>query len=178
MEDPQAGFTSVVDCLKPDGSICVWVYGKENNWWITNLVSPVREAFTSNLSPGVLKMISTTLSVPVYAGSKAVAGPYSKLRKKAQFLPELFYESYLSYISRFDFTEINHIVFDHLTAPVAYYIPKRDVLDWFQTVGFPNPMIRWHNKNSWTGFASRRVHEVETMNNRLTKHQQGAVLVK
>ncbi|MBX9690289.1 MAG: methyltransferase domain-containing protein [Candidatus Obscuribacterales bacterium] len=167
MDDPKAGFTSVVDCLKPDGSICIWVYGKENNWWITNMVSPVREAFTTKLPAKVLKLISTTLSVPVYTVSKAVAGPYAKVQNKNKWLPEMFYQAYLSYISNFDFTEVNHIVFDHLIAPVAYYIPRGDVLEWFQDAGFPNPVIRWHNKNSWTGFASHRQHEVETMNARL-----------
>lgn len=177
MDDPQAGFSSVVDCLRRDGSLCIWVYGKENNWWITNMVSPLREAFTSNLPVEVLKLISTTLSVPVFLGSKAVARPYSKLRKVAGFLPEFFYESYLSYIASFDFTEINHIVFDHLTAPVAYYIPKRDVLNWFQDAGFSSPLVRWHNKNSWTGFASHRIQDFEAMNKRLqTVASNGASL--
>lgn len=170
MEEPQAGFSSVVDCLKPDGSICVWVYGKENNWWITNLVSPAREAFTAKLPAQALKLISTSLSVPVYLGAKLVARPYAALQNSVPALPELFYQSYLSYIARFDFTEINHIVFDHLTAPVAYYIPKMDVLDWFQQAGFPNPVIRWHNKNSWSGFASHRSHEIEVMSKRLELH--------
>lgn len=169
MEDPQAGFSSVVDCIKPDGSVCVWVYGKENNWWLTNMISPMREAFTAKLPTDVLKVISTSLSVPVYVGAKMVANPYSKIQNKMKWLPEMFYQSYMSYISRFDFTEINHIVFDHLTAPVAYYIPKEDVLNWFQEAGFPNPMIRWHNKNSWTGFASHRSHETDTMKERLQK---------
>lgn len=167
MEEPQAGFSSVVDCLKPDGSICIWVYGKENNWWVTNLVSPAREAFTAKLPASILKLISTTLSVPVYIGAKAVCGPYSRIQKNNEWLPELFYQSYLSYIANFDFTEINHIVFDHLTAPVAYYIPKQDVLKWFQDAGYSNPLIRWHNKNSWTGFASHRSVDLEKMNRRL-----------
>lgn len=169
MEDPQAGFSSVVDCLADGGSVSIWVYGKENNWWITNLVSPIREAFTSTLPANALKVISTTLSVPVYAGSKYFALPYSKLRKKASWLPELFYESYLSYIGRFDFTEINHIVFDHLIAPVAYYIPQSEVWNWFQTAGFRNPVVRWHNKNSWSGFASHFRGDTEEMSVRLRK---------
>lgn len=172
MDDPQAGFSSVVDCLKPDGSVCVWVYGKENNWWVTNLVSPAREAFTAKLPPNILKLISTTLSVPVYLGAKAVARPYANLRKSMPGLPEMFYESYMSYISRFDFTEINHIVFDHLTAPVAFYIPRNDVLNWFQEANFPSPLIRWHNKNSWTGYASNKSRDLQTMKDRLQTRVQ------
>lgn len=171
MDEPQAGFNSVVNCLRPDGSVAIWVYGKENNWWITNLVSPVREAFTSNLAPEILKLISTTLSVPVYVGAKAVAKPYSKIQQKLRFLPEMFYQAYLSYIANFDFTEINHIVFDHLTAPVAYYIPQNDIRKWFHEVGFDNAIIRWHNKNSWAGFASYKESDMELMRKKVTSKE-------
>ena len=167
MDEPQAGFASVVETVRPGGSVSVWVYGKENNWWITNLVSPLREAFTSNLPTDALKAISTTLSVPVYIGAKAVARPYAGLQKFLPWLPDLFYQSYMTYISRFDFTEINHIVFDHLTAPVAYYIPREEVFSWFHKAEFWNPLVRWHNKNSWSAFASRRSYDVDTMNKRL-----------
>ncbi len=167
MDDPQAGFASVAQTIRPGGSLCVWVYGKENNWWIINLISPIREAFTSTLSSSVLKTISTMVSLPVYLSAKVLAKPYTKLQNHVKWLPEMFYQSYMNYISRFDFTEINHIVFDHLTAPVAYYVPRKDILSWFQKSGFTNPVLRWHNKNSWTGFASHRNYDIETMDKRL-----------
>ena len=167
MDDPQAGFTSLVNCLKDDGSVSIWVYGKENNWWITNLVSPLREAFSSKLDTTSLKILSTTLSIIVYLTAKLFVLPYANIRKTANWLPELFYESYLSYIGRFDFTEINHITFDHLIAPVAFYIPKHEVLDWFQSVGFSSPLLRWHNKNSWSGFASNVKSNKQQMDNKI-----------
>ncbi len=167
MEDPQAGFRSMTRSLKDDGSISIWVYGKENNWWITDIISPIRESITSKLSAPSLKVLSTSLSLPVYSAAKLVAGPYAKLRQRVPALPELFYEAYLSYVSKFDFTEINHIVFDHLIAPVAYYIPKKDVQQWFADAGFSNPVVRWHNKNSWSGFASRVQRDSRTMAQRL-----------
>lgn len=167
MQDPQAGFNSVVNCLRPNGSVCIWVYGKENNWWITNLVSPLRKIFTSNLSTEVLKAISTMLSILVYLISKIIVRIYAKLQSQANWLPELFYQTYLNYISHFDFQEINHIVFDHLTAPVAYYIPRRDVFRWFFQAGFEKPIVRWHNKNSWMGFASNRQWDLDLMSRRM-----------
>jgi SAM-dependent methyltransferase/uncharacterized protein YbaR (Trm112 family) len=169
MEDPQAGFSSVVDCLAPGGSVSIWVYGKENNWWITNLISPVREAFTAKLPASILKLISTTISVPLYVHSKGIAEPYSRLRKNASWLPEMFYESYLAYIGKFDFTEINHIVFDHLTAPVAFYISMEEVREWFEKAGFTSPVIRWHNKNSWMGFASKLSNDTTKMSGKMQK---------
>lgn len=168
MEDPHAGFASVVECLHPEkGAICVWVYGEENNWWIIHLVSPLREAFTSTLPTGVLKFISATLSVPVFLFSKLIASPYTRLRSWLKFLPEFFYQSYFNYIARFDFTEIDHIVFDHLTTPIAYYIPRNIVEDWFRDAGFARSIIRWHNKNSWMGFASHYPADYDTMDERM-----------
>jgi SAM-dependent methyltransferase len=153
MKDPQSGFSALVDCLAPNGSICVWVYGEENNWWIIHLVSPIRTAITTKLPAPILRVISFLLAVPVFISAKLIALPYADLRKRAKVLPELFYETYLAYIARFDFTEIEHIVFDHLIAPVAYYIPRGEIESWFAKSGFKKPTIRWHNKNSWTGFA-------------------------
>lgn len=176
MEAPQGGFDSMVESLKEDGSISIWVYGKENNWWITDIISPLREMITCKLSAPLLKILSTTLSVPVFGAAKLVAAPYAAIRQGVPMLPELFYEAYLSYISKFDFTEINHIVFDHLIAPVAYYIPQSDVKEWFSKAGFSNPVIRWHNKNSWSGFASRKQGDALTMTHRMihaeTAHKQ------
>ncbi|MBX9572855.1 MAG: methyltransferase domain-containing protein [Candidatus Obscuribacterales bacterium] len=169
MEDPQAGFSSVVDCLAPGGSVSIWVYGKENNWWITNLISPVREAFTAKLPASILKIISTTISIPLYGFSAGIASPYSALRKNAKWLPEMFYETYLAYIGKFDFTEVNHIVFDHLIAPVAYYIPEEEVREWYMKAGFDNPVVRWHNKNSWCGFASKLSNDTTKMSTKMQK---------
>lgn len=169
MEDPQAGFSSLANCLVDGGAISIWVYGKENNWWITSLISPVRESITAKLPSNTLKVISSTISVPLVAYAKGLVEPYSRIRKKAAWLPELFYESYLAYIAKFDFTEINHIVFDHLIAPVAYYISQDEVREWFENSGFRNPVLRWHNKNSWSGFASHFSGDTNTMSTRMQK---------
>ena len=169
MDDPEAGFSSVARTLRPGGALSIWVYGKENNWWITNLVCPLRKAFTSNLPTGVLKVLSTTLSIPVYLNAKFISSPWTRLQQSIPWLPDLFYQSYMNYISRFDFTEINHIVFDHLTAPVAFYVARESVISWFQKNEFMNPVIRWHNKNSWSAFASHRDYDMDTMSKRLQK---------
>lgn len=169
MDDPQKGFDSVVRTLKPTGAVSIWVYGKENNWWITNLVSPARELVTSNLSTEVLKVVSALSTVPVYLTAKLIARPYASLRRSMRSLPEMFYETYLNYIAQFDFHEINHIVFDHLTAPVAFYIPRQDVLRWFAQSGFEKSIVRWHNKNSWMGFASKRSADFDLMHGKMAK---------
>ena len=40
--DPRRAFAALLDVVKPDGVLAVWVYGKENNDWIENVVTPLR----------------------------------------------------------------------------------------------------------------------------------------
>lgn len=154
MDSPEGGFRSLASKIKPDGSICIWVYGFENNWWIVNIVSPLRIAITSKLPTYVLKLITSILTVAVISYSKLIARPWHALRAKADWLPRVFYEDYLAYIAQFDFTETHNIVFDHLVAPVAEYLKREEVETWFKNIGIAHPVLRWHNRNSWTGFGS------------------------
>jgi SAM-dependent methyltransferase len=154
MTEPGTGFAQIVKCLKPDGSICTWVYGRENNWWLLYFVDPIRIFVTSKLPRPILRVISTALAVPVSLWAKLVAYPWKKLQEKLTWLPDLFYQEYMAYIARHDFNEIEHIVFDHLVTPVAHYIPAGEVKRWFAEAKLQNPVIRWHNRNSWTGFGS------------------------
>ncbi len=44
MPDPFEGFRSLAGAVRPGGTISVWVYGAENNIWISEVVSPLRRA--------------------------------------------------------------------------------------------------------------------------------------
>ncbi|MBY0358806.1 MAG: methyltransferase domain-containing protein [Candidatus Obscuribacterales bacterium] len=153
MLNPRCGFESMTKLVKAGGSVCVWLYGRENNGWIVNVISPLRNAFTSKIPGPALTPIAWLFTVPLYAVAKGLMVPYARMQKKAKWLPELFYQEYLAYIGKFDFNEIESIVYDHLIAPVAYYIPRSEVESWFNQKRFTNKVIRWHNKNSWTACA-------------------------
>jgi len=167
MESPVGGFRCLVEKLKPDGAIVAWVYGRENNWWLIRIVNPIRVALTSKFPPAVLKVLSGILAVPVFLWSRLIAAPWKSLRKAIPWLPALYYEDYLSYIARFDFVEVHHIVFDHLVAPVANYVAEGYFRAWFAESGLDHPVIRWHNRNSWTGFASFKPDDLKSMHERV-----------
>lgn len=154
MLEPRTGFRSIVSRLKDDGAISVWLYGKENNGWITSLVTPLRVAFTARMSEPVLSAVSYVLALIVLAYARLVAYPSSRVRSRFTFLPPVFYETYLAYISRFDLEEIHHIVFDHLVTPVAYYLGRGEIEQWFAEHDFAASSFRWHNQNSWSCFGS------------------------
>lgn len=167
MSDPGQGFASICSHLKDNGSILVWVYGRENNGWLVSVINPIRLAITSKMPAAPLKLLSFLLAIPVFILSKYIYKPYCDCRRNAHFLPDLFYSRYMSYIARFDFSEIHHIVFDHLVAPVSNYLSQEDVRQWFINGHFDNPTLRWHNCNSWTGFSSRSEEDRQLMRSRV-----------
>ena len=148
LDDPSIGFRSLASKVKPGGHFSVWVYGAENNAWITGFVSPLRKRFTSRMNRKALLHLSKLPTVAVYAASKLLYGPLSK----AGLASKLFYGEYLSYISRFGWREQHTIVFDHLVAPTAQYVSREEFENWWKGIGAEETVIGWHNKNSWRGF--------------------------
>ena len=152
LPDPRAGFISLASKVKPGGSIAAWVYGAENNEWITRWVNPLRERVTSKMNPGTLLQLSKVPAAALFVVTKLVYGPLNKSRRCAAVAKHLFYNDYLSAIAPFGWREQHTIVFDHLVAPTAFYIPREDFESWWKDVAAADVIISWHNKNSWRGF--------------------------
>jgi len=148
LPDPRAGFQALVLQLRAGGAVSVWVYGREGNGWILRVIDPVRRRLTSRLPPAVLYWCSLALALPVALLSKGICGPLAR-RRLAAWLP---YRDYLAYISRFPLREIHSIVFDHLNAPIAFYLPHGEVAAWFRDARAEQITLEWHNRNSWRGF--------------------------
>jgi SAM-dependent methyltransferase len=148
--DPKKSFVSLASKVKKGGYISAWIYGAENNEWITNYVSPMRERFTSRLSQPTLYQVSKLPTLGVFLASKLI---YKPLNKSAKPLADkLFYNDYLNHLATFGWREQHNIVFDHLVAPTAFYIPKKEFEDWWKEIDAENIKIIWHNRNSWCGF--------------------------
>jgi SAM-dependent methyltransferase len=144
LPDPERGFRTLVSRLKPGGAISAWVYGREGNGWIVHGVTPIREHVTSRMPHGVLDVLSGLITVPLFAATRLVYGPL-----KGKGLP---YGEYLSYIAPFPFREQRSIVFDHLVAPVAFYVTRDEFAGWFERAQLLDVRIEHHNGNSWRGF--------------------------
>ena len=152
LPDPRGGFVSLASKVRPGGYLSAWVYGAENNEWITRFVNPLREKVTSRINPRALLQLSKIPSVAVYAATKLVYGPLNRRPLFAGLTRHLFYNDYLSAISGFGWREQHTIVFDHLVAPTAFYISREEFADWWQGINAEDVNISWHNKNSWRGF--------------------------
>ncbi len=147
--DPEAAFRALVSRVRAGGHISAWVYGREGNGWIVHLLNPVREKVTSRLPHRVLDGVAAAVTVPLWAATKLVYGPTGG-RIGRRTLP---YGPYLSYIADFPFVEQRTIVFDHLVAPVAFYLRREEFAGWFDRAGLEEIVIQHHNANSWRGFA-------------------------
>jgi SAM-dependent methyltransferase len=148
--DPKKSFVSLASKVKSGGHISAWVYGAENNEWITRFVNPVRESFTSKLDLPMLFLLSAVPTFAVFLSTKLIYRPLNRTMKP--LARHLFYNEYLNHLGSFGWREQHNIVFDHLVAPTAFYISKPEFEIWWREINAEDVKIIWHNQNSWCGF--------------------------
>ena len=151
LDDPQEGFRALVRHLAPAGSIFAWVYGRENNGWLVNLVNPLRTLLTSRLPRRALYALSWLITVGLHPLCRYLYRPvndHPRLQPLARILP---YNDYLAWLGQFGFRHNHHVVFDHLVAPVAFYLRREAFAAWFPDAGLELVDLSWRNKNSWRG---------------------------
>ena len=151
LDDPQAGFNDLACHLRPSGSIFAWVYGRENNGWLVNFVNPVRTLLTSRLPRGVLYGLSWLITAVLHPIVRFIYRPINasnSLRGLSRFL---FYNDYMTWLGQYSFRHNHHVVFDHLVAPVAYYLRREEFTSWFDEANLEIIDMSWRNQNSWRG---------------------------
>ncbi|MHC4801681.1 MAG: methyltransferase domain-containing protein [Planctomycetota bacterium] len=147
--DPQHSFRSMLNQVRPGGTVACWVYGRENNGWIVWLVNPVRLLITRRLPAWILRGLARVLAAVLFLLIHAVYVPAGALGVR------LFYRDYMLNLRELGFAECRHIVYDHLVAPTAFYLRRNDVKKWFDVAGLARQSITWVNRNSWSGTACR-----------------------
>jgi len=148
--DPKKAFLSLASKVVNGGHISAWVYGAENNRWITRFVNPIRVGFTSKISQPMLYQLSKLPTLSLFLTTKLVYRPANALAKP--IAKHLFYNEYMNHLGTFGWREQHNIVFDHLVAPTAFYISKKEFEEWWQEINAESVAIIWHNENSWCGF--------------------------
>ncbi len=148
--DPKKSFLSLASKVKKGGAVSAWIYGAENNEWITKYVNPIREGFTSKINQPMLYQLSKLPTLGVFLATKLIYKPANAVSKP--IANRLFYNDYLNHLGTFGWREQHNIVFDHLVAPTAFYITKDDFENWWKEINAQETEIIWHNQNSWCGF--------------------------
>lgn len=147
-ESPKLTTSNLYKKLKKSGLISLWIYGKENNEWIICFINPIRKFLTNCMSPKIIHIISFLLALFLFPTLKLIYLPVDRFKFLKPLRKILFYYPYLAYISKFDFIEINNIIFDHLVAPISHYVSKKEIAD-LMNINSSKPNIEWHNQNSW-----------------------------
>lgn len=168
LPDPRAGFVALARKVRTGGHLSAWVYGAENNEWITRWISPLRERWTSRMDRRTLLRISTLPTAIVYAATKLLYRPLNRSTSGRSLARHLFYNDYLNHLASFGWREQHTIVFDHLVAPTARYVGREEFESWWRDIGASDVRIGWHNRNSWRGLGrvvvGRRDGELEDGN--------------
>lgn len=148
--DPKKAFISLASKVKNGGHVSAWVYGAENNEWITKYVNPIRETFTSKIGQPILYQLSKLPTLSLFLTTKLLYRPANIVAQP--IAKHLFYNEYMNHLADFGWREQHNIVFDHLVAPTAFYISKREFEEWWSEIAGNDVEITWHNENSWCGF--------------------------
>jgi SAM-dependent methyltransferase len=142
--DPRRAFHSLLGLLNDDGVLSSWVYGAENNGWITSVVDPIRKHVTSRMPQGALNLLSSVAALELRAAAEVYAAIGAP-----RWLP---YREYLLHLREYPFGYMTHIVYDHLVPTLAQYLPKAELLQW--AGGLPH-VLSARNANSWRLLAAR-----------------------
>ena len=79
LPDPRGGFKSLASRVKEGGHLSAWVYGAENNEWITRFVNPLRQRITSKISPRALLQLSKLPAAFLYLATKLIYRPLNQI---------------------------------------------------------------------------------------------------
>lgn len=153
--DPRGAFGAIVKKLKPGGSVSAWVYSRENNDWVINVVNPIRQKITSRLNHRLLRVLAYLLTVPIFLVSKLIYRPVGRIPLLSGLKRLLFYYDYIYFFGSFGYHEQALIVFDHLVPSIAEYIPRQEFENWFKENNLNNLVITSRAGNSWRGFAGK-----------------------
>lgn len=146
LQDPRAGFASVVANTRPGGRFHCWVYGREGNLLIRLLVDPLRRV-CSRLPWWLTKYgIATPLAGLYYLYAKALAVLPEALAARFPLGP------YSCWIAKREFGFFRHVAFDQLVTPQTAYLPRHELERWL--TGHPEVVpgswyILQRNGNSW-----------------------------
>lgn len=155
LPDPEGGFRSLTQHVKPDGAILGWVYGRENNGWLVHFVNPIREGLTSRAPRSMLYALSFVIAVIFQFAFALIYRPIYQIDSLTRLRRLLPYSAYMGWLSKFGFRHTHHVIFDHLVAPRAAYIRQEDFRAWFKRAHLREVVITWRNQNSWRGLGFR-----------------------
>jgi SAM-dependent methyltransferase len=153
LDDPGAGFESVLRHTRPGGRFHAWVYAAEGNGVVVHVLDPIRRV-ACRLPWWLTKYgVALPLVVPFYAYAKTLrtlspdhgAGPLGRV------VDTLPLAEYSRWIAQRAFPFFHHVAFDQLVTPRTHYLTRATVEGFLRhpDVDPASTYIEQRNGNSW-----------------------------
>lgn len=147
-DNPDLTFENLKNHTKKDGKTIVWVYSKEGNWLVENIVEPIRKHTLIKISRKSLLIISKTITAIMYIPI------FSIYLLPLKFLP--FYEYFQNFrILSYKRNTLN--VFDKLNAPQVDFISRERIEKWFNKNDYSQVHISSYKNVSWRGSGIKKI---------------------
>jgi SAM-dependent methyltransferase len=143
---PSAAIQALARCLRPGGTLHVWVYGHEGNALVRRFVDPVRRQVSRRVPRGAVQAGTLPLGIALLL--------MARIARRFPGLP-LPYRPYLQHIAGFSLRHVWAIVYDQLMAPTTHYLKRGELEAWFEAAGLVNVRIRNSRGMSWTATGQR-----------------------
>jgi len=147
LKNPRIGFESVVANTKPGGRFHCWVYARDGNGVIIELVDPIRHV-VSGLPWWITKyLVATPLVVPYFFYAKIL-----RYFRNIEWLRVLPLYDYSQWIAAREFAFFRHVAFDQLVTPETVYIDEATVRRWMSEhprIAPESTYVIFRNGNSW-----------------------------
>ena len=139
-DDPNKTVMNLKKYLKKNGKLILWVYSKEGNFLVKNIVEPFRKIFLTKMKKKNLltlsKIITSLMYIPIFS---------------VYFLPLSFlpYYQYFRNFRKLSFYRNTLNVFDKLNAPQVHFIDESQANSWLPNREFDNITITSYKNVSW-----------------------------
>lgn len=140
-DDPDLTVRNLLRHLKSGGRFIFWVYSKEGNFWVENLVEPIRKILLKRLSREIVYKISLFVTALLYLPVYTIY-----LIPVFQFLP--FFE-YFKNFRKLSYIRNATNVFDKLNAPQVDFISYERARSWVSSSEYKDIHISPYMGVSW-----------------------------
>ncbi len=152
LPSPSAGFASLQRLLVPGGAFSAWVYGREGNALLP-FFDALRRVFFRHLPLQATRGLAWLGCLVVTAALYGIYVPLGIIPFFRKILPQY---DFVRYLGRLNWTVRHSIIFDQMIAPTAYYLPRKEVEEWYRDAGMQDTRFFWRNRNSWVAFGTVR----------------------
>jgi SAM-dependent methyltransferase len=147
LQNPEAGFDSVIRNTRPGGRFHCWVYAREGNGIVIALIEPLRR-IASKLPWWFTKYaIAAPLAALFYIYAKTICALRSF--PGIRFTPLYRYSIW---IAAREYAFFHHVAFDQLVTPATVYVSEATIWSWLRRhprVDLTKAYVLMRNGNSW-----------------------------